>query len=973
MLLFIGFCATSFNDNTVLATCVENGLGGTSCYDSTWGDGGNSGNDSGNNGGGGNNGNGGSGGSWNTCVNYCTSFGATWQFYEWDGNTEIRTNADPSSGRKEGDETPFAHNYTFSSEMVSVCSKTQGYWRYAYVRMSDGKQNGVARTNGNSSKWVDSVYFGGQTTYNTAVGQPWETAHTAFLEMFPGREDLWNQGVSVFCGYGDPPTPTYHTCSSALEPAAYTASNANKGWSSVRTQVTNGNGGWSNLVYAKPDDYVQWEHCYFPGVQRTANTSVTISHPHPTEIANTNDRIKPYKNSALVNAISGWGNSFTIKDRYGGTSSESYNNGDDNVEKVSHSDQVDPSWVGKSYSETSSLGSTPWYTKVWNMDNHTWDCTYEVESTCEELKEKDFHCEKGTVSGVSGGQLQYNEIVTECNPSVHAGPNSCNCRRMTKVEVSCMKTQDQVCSHGDDAKLYGYEYASDDEHLNGGLSSETATVNVPYNFTMSGTIALKGNYVYAGEEADLDHITVTVGDRTNKETGGTYSTKAENVKAQILSFVSSAPTTSIPNSARLGGEIEIGNMDAGETRTATKLGIKSVNVDDVTAGNYFCVAIQVSPASSGGDTTMNPSGFDYSYRKSGVDCKPIAKRPTIQIWGGSLFSNSNITTSRAEKNNLNGFADRSYKISGVSDANVFGSWDEQSTMVLGINTGFGSGAATANRLNKTGSAQQGRFESNTNGGFCKYESPLTFANFTKKMAIPICGANNNQSGKFGTTAVSVDKESYITSVVDTKPTSGFVGTTPFVIGSSINGTPTYSVVKSGTGKEILYTMGQNGKDVQLSASVIGKGKTYIIYSYKDVIIQGDITYENITPEAGEEIKSDDIPKLIIYAKNSIRIDCGVKRVDAVLIGEKEIDDCRGYGNDVNASQLSNQLVINGTIITDKAYMKRTYGAGTGKYSGIPAEIINYDSTLVIWARSRADTGETGVLNATYTHELAPRY
>ena len=54
-------------------------------------------------------------------------------------------------------------------------------------------------------------------------------------------------------------------------------------------------------------------------------------------------------------------------------------------------------------------------------------------------------------------------------------------------------------------------------------------------------------------------------------------------------------------------------------------------------------------------------------------------------------------------------------------------------------------------------------------------------------------------------------------------------------------------------------------------------------------------------------------------------------------------------------------------------MKRTYGAGTGKYSGIPAEIINYDSTLVIWARSRADTGETGVLNATYTHELAPRY
>ena len=660
-----------------------------------------------------------------------------------------------------------------------------------------------------------------------------------------------------------------------------------------------------------------------------------------------------------------------------------YSNSDDSRDAVRALDNnynVDPDWVGNSYREETSLNTIKYgnenyyHAKVGEGDNsHYWTCTWSHEVAVDK-KDKDYtsKCctEKGGTCSLANGIVIPAPNRNACTSANGSWVPNYSC----KSDCTETKNDEHMCFHVDSTKENNYagDYFSKtvDRTLPAGSNStDVAYVHVPYNFELSGTISLKGDEVYAGETALLNTGSVTVEPRWNSKTNGNYATRAENVKAQVLTFVSDSPSATIPNGARPGKTCEIGSMAAYETKQISDcLGSSSVNVDDVPAGKYFCVAIQVSPSDSGSFDNLSVSNFNYSYRKSGVDCKPIAKRPTVQIWGGS-----NITTSRAEKNNLNGFADRSYKISGVSGANVFGSWDEQSTMVLGINTGFGSGAATANRLNKTGSAQQGRFESTTNGGFCKYESPLTFANFTKKMAIPICGANNNQSGKFGTTAVSVDKESYITSVVDTKPTSGFVGTTPFAIGSVINGTPTYSIVKSGTGKEILYTMGQNGKDVQLSASEIGRDKTYIIYSYKDVIIQGDITYENVTPEAGEEIKSDNIPKLIIYAKNSIRIDCGVKRVDAVLIGENEIDDCRGYGLDVNASQLSNQLVINGTIITDKAYMKRTYGAGTGKYSGIPAEIINYDSTLVIWARSRADTGETGVLNATYTHELAPRY
>ena len=76
---------------------------------------------------------------------------------------------------------------------------------------------------------------------------------------------------------------------------------------------------------------------------------------------------------------------------------------------------------------------------------------------------------------------------------------------------------------------------------------------------------------------------------------------------------------------------------------------------------------------------------------------------------------------------------------------------------------------------------------------------------------------------------------------------------------------------------------------------------------------------------------------------------------------------------INEKINSTQLIIDGTIITDKLIANRTYGAATGTNSIVPAEIINYDSTLYLWGQDRIRAANVWKLETVYQHELAPRY
>jgi hypothetical protein len=125
-----------------------------------------------------------------------------------------------------------------------------------------------------------------------------------------------------------------------------------------------------------------------------------------------------------------------------------------------------------------------------------------------------------------------------------------------------------------------------------------------------------------------------------------------------------------------------------------------------------------------------------------------------------------------------------------------------------------------------------------------------------------------------------------------------------------------------------------------------------------------------------------MPKLVIYSKKNIYIECGVSRIDALIIADDTVVTCNNFEGDltdnnvkkhINDSQNSNQLLVNGAIIAKRLIANRTYGAATGANSIVPAEIVNFDPTLYQFGGSAvADDDTTGRLDVSYMQELPPR-
>ena len=157
-------------------------------------------------------------------------------------------------------------------------------------------------------------------------------------------------------------------------------------------------------------------------------------------------------------------------------------------------------------------------------------------------------------------------------------------------------------------------------------------------------------------------------------------------------------------------------------------------------------------------------------------------------------------------------------------------------------------------------------------------------------------------------------------------------------------------------------------DITIGSATIRKGNTKLVRSDGNINIVGNIEYEDVAYSAME-----DIPKLVVYAGGDIVIDCTVSRIDAILISEDTVRTCNDVN--VNASERSTQLRINGSIVANKLDLGRTYGAATGANSMVPAEIINYDSSVYLWADRQTDitTASSSKLVEAYMHELSPRY
>ena len=142
-------------------------------------------------------------------------------------------------------------------------------------------------------------------------------------------------------------------------------------------------------------------------------------------------------------------------------------------------------------------------------------------------------------------------------------------------------------------------------------------------------------------------------------------------------------------------------------------------------------------------------------------------------------------------------------------------------------------------------------------------------------------------------------------------------------------------------------------------------KTYVIRTDDDITIT-----ENI-------YNTHSSSQVVIIAKN-IYIDQTVTNLDAMLIAAGTnnnggvVDTCRNYAyNALNATVCTNKLTVNGIILGNKVYLKRTAGGDPVESIKEPAELVDYSPNIYIWAHNKGINAHNP--QTVYVKKLPPRY
>ena len=486
----------------------------------------------------------------------------------------------------------------------------------------------------------------------------------------------------------------------------------------------------------------------------------------------------------------------------------------------------------------------------------------------------------------------------------------------------------------------------------------------------------KGKIVYAGEK-DTFSFNIAVNPRYNQETDGEYATIVEKAKWRLGLCIGDQCKSSNPEYKY--SEIKEGDLNEkhkleGEPSISKEL---DINIPDIKAGSKICVVSEVFPKTSGSYLNWNDTNYDGTWARSPRSCYTVAKRPSIQTWGGNVYTQGKIETSTAEKikKNLMGYASTHDAVAEPNQGIVaFGSWNELGVVANNGIIGFGSGASMGYAGND--GIQNGVFSP---WPMYKYESNGKTASYRGKGNLPII--NGRAPG-------GSEEKSYCNRVPLTIPNAGCKEG-----GIGVSGSSMQSLSKASDDKQsIVDILGGNATTVDNGTTInqeriglVNGSETKLFQSEGDIIIDSDLIYF----DSGSEYKSyKDMPKLVIYADN-IKINCNVERIDALLIAKRAVLTCNNLGNDVDLSNTekvneaiertknneenSTQLFVNGAIIANRLIANRTYGAATGPNSIISAEIINFDPTLYKFNVSTSDDKDVaGRLDVASMHELPPR-
>lgn len=336
----------------------------------------------------------------------------------------------------------------------------------------------------------------------------------------------------------------------------------------------------------------------------------------------------------------------------------------------------------------------------------------------------------------------------------------------------------------------------------------------------------------------------------------------------------------------------------------------SVIVPDLPIGSQYCREITI---------TGKPDWATFS--GDGKACATIGKKPKVQIWGGDLL--------------VRGVSGLVTTSTSVKDGLTFGSWAEYGIIAGGKITGAASGAAFAG----VGLA---------NPTVAKY-STLSFSNFgNKKDCVLTNTVNPNTIGCY-------KSEHSIPEVAASFPVT--IPTNIFASGSALTGGLSSGVYKV------------SGNSISINGGNIERGQWIVINAPNATINIG----KNINYSNGTMHSISDLPQVVIIAKKII-INRDVTNVDAWLIaknddGSGSIQTCDEEGKAI--SQCTKKLVVNGPVMTNKLYLRRTFGSGDGATSGEPAEVFNLRADAYLWAFNRASIN--GRIQTVYTTELPPRF
>ena len=477
-----------------------------------------------------------------------------------------------------------------------------------------------------------------------------------------------------------------------------------------------------------------------------------------------------------------------------------------------------------------------------------------------------------------------------------------------------------------------------------------------YNLTASvsiyGSVPNTDGDIYSGESFSISDITVTAdrrlnGSRLYYESESKHTNFYINIDRDLtvnLTLFNIEDLSSLPTSGAITDDVSAYLRNYGAKNVVNKYrsvsekftssdyytavkktglqslyGSDTLYAYDLPAGSYFCAVVTVE------SPVRNDYQAMYGSYVSAPSCRKIYKKPSAQIWGGSVYTNGAIKTLAARKGRLN--------YSSVSDLTTFGSWTEYAIVSNGTVAGLASGSATAYTTPYTSGASTTNnytISSGTTSTFCAAQTLLTIANENCDNTIGI------------KTSASVHPDNPTSTLRSTYPTANLTD----LPGSSIN--------------YLTGTYRHEG-DLTLDAATLGSGTIYL-YVDGNLTISGNLLDAN---DSGSRryTSSDSLSQAVIYATGNITIAPSVTRIDAWLLSDATI----------STGSSANQLYINGALTARYLNLQRYYGADLGVASGAPAEIINYSSTMLLWALQHTFGFDDEYYTSTlYLKEVAPR-